>query len=259
MILENPFFEKYAQKLSKVQEESPEKFIARLEKQKEKAKKAEPLARDYSELMHPKKKAVEGKGEIPHKKLEDLMKLDLIQGRPVEEITQIWLEYHRQKEVIAAVIPTDIFNMLMENSKKYPLFIFPIPRSQGYEFIMLQFAANTVHFTPLLCYQASRDIFLSSTLKVNDIFPQVHKENAPECLNIVHYTEFKDQGVVLMRGEYDVNVLTAQEAQCLANQLQLYYTQNNPRKLEILETFTKKPENFKHMDVIKELENIVIV
>lgn len=61
-----------------------------------------------------------------------------------------------------------------------------------------------------------------------------------------------------MRGEYDVNVLTAQEAQCLANQLQLYYAQSIPRKVEILETFTKTPEKFKHMDVIKELENLEI-
>lgn len=62
-----------------------------------------------------------------------------------------------------------------------------------------------------------------------------------------------------MRGEYDANVLTAQEAQCLANQLQLYYTQNSPRKLEILETFTKSPEKFKYMDVVKELENLEVV
>jgi ATP synthase mitochondrial F1 complex assembly factor 1 len=64
---------------------------------------------------------------------------------------------------------------------------------------------------------------------------------------------------VLMRGEYDSKVLSAQEAQCLANQLQLYYTQNNPKKLQILETFTKSPESFKHMEVIKELENLQIV
>lgn len=87
----------------------------------------------------------------------------------------------------------------------------------------------------------------------------MHKENAPECLNIVHYTEFKDQGIVLMRGEYDTKVLTPQEAQCLANQLQLYYTQSHPSKLQILETFTKSPEKFKHMDVIRELETLTII
>lgn len=61
-----------------------------------------------------------------------------------------------------------------------------------------------------------------------------------------------------MRGEYDTNVINAQEAQCLVNQLQLYYCQNNASKLELLEKFTHQPENFKHMDVIKELENLSI-
>lgn len=212
-----------------------------MQKQEEenKRKEAKEKERNYSELMNPKKK-IDTKSEIPYKKLEDIMKLDLLEGKPSEEIKKIWLEYHKQKDSIAAAIPTDTFNKIMETAKKYPIFIFPIPRSQGFEFIMFQFAANTIHFTPLLCYQ-------------------VHKENAPECLNIVHYTEFKDQGIVLMRGEYDTKVLTAQEAQCLANQLQLYYAIGDSKKIELLETFTKTPEKFKHMDVIKELENLQIV
>lgn len=61
-----------------------------------------------------------------------------------------------------------------------------------------------------------------------------------------------------MRAEYDVNVINAQEAQCLANQLQLYYAQSNVNKLDLLKKFTKKPEEFKHTDVIKELENLNI-
>lgn len=124
---------------------------------------------------------------------------------------------------------------------------------------MFQFAANAVHFTPLLCYQVSEAILVRQKFELIMKLFQVHKENAPECLNIVHYTEFKEQGIVLMRGEYDTKVLTAQEAQCLANQLQLYYTQSQPRKLELLESFTKTPEKFKHDDVIKELETLQLV
>lgn len=188
--------------------------------------------------MNPKQ-PVDPKSELPFKKLEDIMKLELVEGKSVEEIKTIWLEYHKQKDSIAAVIPTEFFDKMMTTAKQHPVFIFPIPRSQGFEFIMFQFSANTVHFTPLLCYQ-------------------VHKENAPECLNIIHYTEFKDKGIVLMRGEFDTKVLNAQEAQCLANQLKMYYTEDNPEKLQLLETFTKTPEKFKHMDVIKELENLQI-
>lgn len=88
---------------------------------------------------------------------------------------------------------------------------------------------------------------------------QVHKENAPECLNIVHYTEFSDKlGIVLMRGEFDKNVINAQEAQCLVNQLQLYYAQNIQSKLDLLHKFTHQPDNFKHTDLIEELENLSI-
>jgi ATP synthase F1 complex assembly factor 1 len=237
-ILDNPYFDKYADKLAKVKKSSPEEFLSKLQQQEEKNKIQQEKERNYTELMNPKQ-PIDAKSELPFKKLEDIMKIELLNGKSVEEITKIWLEYHKSKDVIAAVVPIGTYNTMVDVAKKFPIFIFPIPRSQGFEFIMFQFAANTIHFTPLLCYQ-------------------VHKENAPECLNIVHYTEFIDQGIVLMRGEYDTKVLTAQEAQCLANQLQLYYTQNNEAKLKLLESFTKTPEKFKHIDVIKELENLQI-
>lgn len=74
---------------------------------------------------------------------------------------------------------------------------------------------------------------------------------------MVHYTELKDsKGIVLMRGEFDKNVVDAKEAQCLANQLQLYYTQNDPNKIRLLDIFTNKPDEFKHADLVKEIESI---
>lgn len=59
-------------------------------------------------------------------------------------------------------------------------------------------------------------------------------------------------------GEYDVQVINAQEAQCLTNELQLYYGQHNESKIKLLEKFTKDPASFNHMDVVKELENLQI-
>lgn len=81
------------------------------------------------------------------------MKLERLQGKTAEEIKSIWLDYHKQKDVLVATIPTETYKLLTERAKEYPLFIFPLPRSQGFEFFLLQFANNTVHFTPLLCYQ----------------------------------------------------------------------------------------------------------
>lgn len=82
------------------------------------------------------------------------MKLDLLQDKTAKEIEHIWLEYHKQKDdVLVATIPTETYNILTDRSKEHPIFIIPLPRSQGYEFFLLQFASNSVHFTPLLCYQ----------------------------------------------------------------------------------------------------------
>lgn len=82
------------------------------------------------------------------------MKIDLIEDKEPEEIKSIWEQYHIQKEgVIAAILPIRDFQQLSETAQKHPIFIFPLPRSQGYEFMMCQFEKNVVHFTPLLYYQ----------------------------------------------------------------------------------------------------------
>lgn len=240
----NPYFEKYARKIAAVQQSSPEEFLAKLENVKKDNSKPKfglsEQARDYTGLLNPKAPlAKEPQEDTAHKRLDDIMKLDLVAQRNADEIAQIWLQYHQGKEVICAAIPLEKYDLMMERAKKYPVFILPIPRSQGYEFMMLQFFANTIHFTPLINYQ-------------------VHKENAPECLNITLYTELRSKGLILMRGEYDTKVINGQEAQCLANQLQMYYSQQSDSKLALLESFTNHPDKFKHMDVIEELNNLKI-
>lgn len=87
------------------------------------------------------------------KNLNDIMKMDLIKDKNAEDIKQIWEEYHKHKDVIAAIIPSTIYDKLMLRSLQFPMFLFPLPRSEGYEFFVCQFLRNTVHFTPLICYQ----------------------------------------------------------------------------------------------------------
>lgn len=81
------------------------------------------------------------------------MKIDMLQEKTADEIKNIWLEYHEKKDVLVATIPNDVYDVLEKRSNEHPIFLVPLPRSQGFEFFMLQFAGNTVHFTPLLCYQ----------------------------------------------------------------------------------------------------------
>merc|ERR1712083_538234 len=90
--------------------------------------------------------------------------------------------------------------LMKERFQEYNTFVFPIPRMNGYEFVMVQFQGNEAHFTTLINFQA-------------------HKENAPECLNLFHYTELMEtKGIVLMVGEYDKDSLNISEAKCLADQ-----------------------------------------
>lgn len=44
------------------------------------------------------------------------------------------------------------------------------------------------------------------------------------------------------------------EAQCLANQLQLFYGENNEKRDKLMARFTHYPDEFKHMDLIAEIE-----
>ncbi|XP_038219725.1 ATP synthase mitochondrial F1 complex assembly factor 1-like isoform X1 [Zerene cesonia] len=241
----NPYFEKYAERIASLQKTSPEEFLKRLEEQEksreqEKKKKfASVDTRQYSSVLNPKKDVV-NKQSVEDKKLDEILKIDLVQDKDASEIQVIWEEYHKNKEVISATIPSPLYREIKERMVENPTFLFPLPREQGYEFIMCQSYGHAVHFTPLLAFQ-------------------VHKENAPECLTMIHYTELEDKGIVLMRGEYDKNVLNGQEAQCLANQFQIYYNGKDEDKLKLLHSFTKSPDSFKHMDLITELENITLV
>ena len=46
------------------------------------------------------------------------------------------------------------------------------------------------------------------------------------------------------------------EAKCLANQVEIYYSQPSDRKLELLEKFTKQPAYFHHKDLIEEMNTL---
>lgn len=171
-------------------------------------------------------------------KLDSIMKVDLIENKTKEEITEIWQEYHRNKDCISGVLTKEQFDKMFDRGKKYSTFLLALPRENGYEFIMSQFHGTEIHMTPLLWYQT-------------------HKENAPECLTMIHYTELlESKGIVLMRGEFDSQSINVNEAQCLANELQMYYASDHPQRLRLLKIFTEKPDEFKHMDLVAHLETI---
>ncbi|XP_054709682.1 ATP synthase mitochondrial F1 complex assembly factor 1-like [Uloborus diversus] len=179
---------------------------------------------------------VQDKKKFGQKELHQIVKVEAMQSKSADEIEEIWKQYHQNKDGLYAVLPKVTYEKLYTRSQKYPTFLFPLPRAQGYEFIMLQFLQHSCYFTSLINYQA-------------------FQENAPVCLTINYFTEFQnDKGIVLMKGEYDDKVLKVHEAQCLANQLQLYYGGTDEKKERLLWNFNEQPETFRHMDLISNFE-----
>ncbi|KAK2575510.1 hypothetical protein KPH14_011231 [Odynerus spinipes] len=236
---DNPYFDKYAKKIAELQKVNPDVFTERIEEQEKRIKKnKEKLEQERSVYQAKAKAEASQSSHTKEARLSDIMNMEMIRDKKREEIEQIWTQYHKQKDYICAIMETEQYEKIFEHGRKYPLFLLPLPREQCYEFFLSQFQGNKVYMTSLLWYQT-------------------HKENAPECLTLTHYTEFKDcKGIVLMRGEFDLNFLNAHEAQCLANELQLYYTGNNPQRSKLLETFNNTPNDFKYNDLIGQLEKI---
>lgn len=94
------------------------------------------------------------------KKLDSIFKTNLVKDKDASEVQIIWEEYHTGKEVISATIPLELYDVIRHNMCQFPMFLFPLPRSQGYEFILSQVCHNSVHFTPLLAFQVGTKNFI---------------------------------------------------------------------------------------------------
>lgn len=237
----NPFFKKYENKIAALQKSSPEEFSHLLQKLKPKqsaspVKKLSALSKEGT--THVNEETVDSQTLRISKPrdLNEILKLNLLENKTPEEISQIWMQYHKSKNGLFAVIPANTYKKIYENAKLFPTFIYLVPRKEGYELFVGQFLHNECHFTQLIKFQS-------------------YKENAPPCLTIIHYPELQDKkGIVLMNGQQDEEVLKIEEAQCLAHQFQLYYGQEHGERHELLKTFNKDPHKFSHMDVIKEFK-----
>ncbi|XP_031678322.1 ATP synthase mitochondrial F1 complex assembly factor 1 isoform X4 [Oncorhynchus kisutch] len=170
------------------------------------------------------------------KTLGSILNLDLIQDKSGEEIAELWRQYYATKDTISAVIPAHVFEVIFNRAKCNPVFLYALPQKEGYEFFLGQWSDYELHFTSLINVQTMG-------------------EHAPSQLILYHYSDLqKDKGVVLMTAEMDPKFMTVHLAQCLANQVQLFYGTQRQEIFRLVETFNHKPADFKHMAVIAELE-----
>ena len=244
-IEQNPFFEKYAEKIKKAQEEAKQfsgpqpRADNRLRRETEQWNRS---IQTVEEKLSAKKKEKEHRrGSKLPSTLGELIHMDLLDGKNAGEISHIWSEHFKEKEAISAVIPAESYDQMIERSVEYPTFLYPLPKEQGYEFVLSQFEGNRCFFTSLINFQ-------------------VHGENAPWQFCITFYPELKEKhGIVLMTSELDTSAMNVFEAQCLAQLQKLFYLNPDEKKAELLHLFNKNPDAFKYMELVKELESSNLV
>lgn len=245
-IVNNPFYEKYRNKLHHMAESEPEEYKWRLQQLEEEKKPKKRPPTPPADGQQTSAGATATPQPIPRsasyspaKGLDSLMKLDLVQDKTAAEIEQIWKEYHKTKDCVFAVLQKEAYEDLMTKALSCPTFIYPLPRDDGHEFILMQFDGKDVQFTPLAMYQ-------------------MLKENAPACLTLIHYTELMDsKGIVLMSGQYDDKVLKREDAVMLVQMMAIYYGKNSPR-FDRVQTFNYHPQRFDHKQLIEDYENLYL-
>ncbi|KAF0041676.1 hypothetical protein F2P81_005208 [Scophthalmus maximus] len=265
---ENPFFSKYQDKIQQLRSTKPQEFKARLEKRHEAKKEVlgQSKQAEFVRLMEQEVEYQTGSehtgggaefmflsghlekrdkmaaddgasgGFTKNKTLGSILNMELIQDMTGEEISELWMKYYSTKDTISAVIPTQNYEMISSRSKSNAMFLYALPQNEGYEFFLGQWSGHELHFTSLINVQ---------TLG----------EHAPSQLILYHYPELREEkGVVLMTAEMDPKFITVHQAQCLANQVQLFYGTQRQETFRLVETFNHKPADFRHMLVIAELE-----
>uniref|UniRef100_A0A8C6SPA1 ATP synthase mitochondrial F1 complex assembly factor 1 n=1 Tax=Neogobius melanostomus TaxID=47308 RepID=A0A8C6SPA1_9GOBI len=196
---QNPFFSKYREKIQALRRSDPREYEARMERR--------------SELQQEK---------VGHSRQEDA---ELSHGTHARTHTHTRARTHTHTH----------FSVHVFLGSCFPQFLFALPRSDGYEFVLGQWSGLELHFTSLINIQS-----------------------APSQLVLVHYPELKHKGIVLMTAERDGYAMGVAEAQCLANQVQLFYG-GRDAAFRLVEAFNHRPAEFKHMDMIAELEQSGVV
>uniref|UniRef100_A0A8C2TCJ6 ATP synthase mitochondrial F1 complex assembly factor 1 n=1 Tax=Coturnix japonica TaxID=93934 RepID=A0A8C2TCJ6_COTJA len=229
---ENPYYGKYRHKIQELRRSSPEVFESRMEKRNEVKKQPVGFSKqsEFVRCMEEKAGGLSTKtskgGFTRDKTLDSILNVEMVKEKSAEEIKQIWTQYFSARDTVYAVIPAEKFDLIWKRAQKCP----------------------SVRLAEIHCFFMGYQQFLSSL--------QTQGEAAPSQLVLYHYPELQEEkGIVLMTAEMDSKFLVVHEAQCLANQVQLFYATERSETYELVETFNHRSSEFKYMSVIAELEH----
>jgi ATP synthase F1 complex assembly factor 1 len=194
-----------------------------------KTRESDPLLKDNKnekDTKDPFKDKPVAKEELARvtRTLDEICDVNQLQQESKDKIVEIWKAFHISKHCVFATIDAATWTKLSGRMKEFPMFILPLPKGKGVEFMLVQHQGDTSLFTAL------------AEFKEKGV-------QAKPALKLKHYAELQHtKDIVLMRGELDPERVTLLEAQLLANQLQLHYL--DPPRLKHVETFNRRPNEF---------------
>eukprot|EP00842_Homolaphlyctis_polyrhiza_P005424 jgi/Hompol1/5883/HPOL_000182-RA len=244
--------EKYREKLlKKAQEEGYDSVEDMLEKKKaaEELRNRQLNARKPSQedkqdkkddtRVEPKKAALPSYA----KKLNDIVKIDLLMNESAETIGSIWNKFHATKDCLSASLDAQLYSKLYQRGRQFPIFVLPLPRNGGYELYFMQFSGHQIYYTTLLEYKT-------------------HGTASKPSLVLTHFDDLAEaKSIVLMVGELGDGLaknsnLSLVEAQNLVYQTQLFYITGTPEQMALVEKMSKDPSSFDYQDLIKAVETL---
>merc|ERR1712106_202219 len=117
MLEKNPYFSKYADKIAKLQKSSPEEFLCRMETtsgEKQKANDEQKLKKQFSSISSQAKPDMTrgALSQTPQKKLDSIMKTELLKDKTKEEIEYLWREFFKEIDAISGSAPAELYKKL---------------------------------------------------------------------------------------------------------------------------------------------------
>lgn len=174
----------------------------------------------------------------PTKKLDEIVKLSLLEKEYPERIKEIWNSYHAFKiDVISEAIKPSTYFPLQHRAQSCPNFVLPLHNRLGYENMYVQ-------------YQGP-DVFLFTSLREF----QTLRDHAVPLLVLQHFRDLeKSKELILVRGEVRETCLTKENALRLVKMLYHYYLTDDKFN-RFIEVFNKTPHMFNFQAFLEEIEH----
>mmetsp|Transcript_1658 Transcript_1658/g.1814 ORF Transcript_1658/g.1814 Transcript_1658/m.1814 type:complete len:212 (+) Transcript_1658:135-770(+) len=85
------------------------------------------------------------------RKLDEVMKTELLEGKSKTEVSDMWMAYHENQEgVLASTLDVDNSIKVLDRAKKRPFFIQPVFREDGHFMLVSQYQSPSHFFLAYL-------------------------------------------------------------------------------------------------------------